>query len=209
MPAESYPRYSSRFNPCRRSGFEARLPTYPMIPHIWDLLEKRQSPADRTPSPRRDGSAELSSYEGGDASTGLLRHSLILRLRQDADQGLGSGRSDQNAAAAGPLPVQFLDCGHDCPRQFLLGNPNVLLCLRIAGHDGCDLTQLPALQRSAQEQPCSEAVAGHMVAQEDDVAGLLAAEDRAFALQRLEHVPVADIGGVHANAALVHQGVEP
>src|SRR5215813_10391081 len=99
------------------------------------LLEKQQSPADVTPSPRRDGSAELSSYEGGDASTGILRHRLIFRLRQDADQGLGAGWSDQNAAASGPLPVQLLDCGHDRFREFLLGYADVFLYLRIARHD--------------------------------------------------------------------------
>src|SRR6476646_4872175 len=97
-----------------------------------------------TPSPRRDGSAELSSYEGGDASTGILRHRLILRLCQDADQGLGAGRSDQNAATAGPLTVELLHCFHDCRGEVFLGYADVFLYLRIEGHDGGELTQRPA-----------------------------------------------------------------
>src|ERR1700693_2614563 len=40
IPAESYPRYSSRFNPSIRRGAASREPTYPTIPHIgWVLIE--------------------------------------------------------------------------------------------------------------------------------------------------------------------------
>ena len=42
----------------------------------------------------------------------------------------------------------------------------------------------------------------------DHVTGLLAAEQPALAAQRLEHVPVADVGREHADAALAHQPVE-
>ena len=38
MPAESYPRYSSRSRPCRRSSLQGRDPTYPTIPHIRQSL---------------------------------------------------------------------------------------------------------------------------------------------------------------------------
>src|SRR4051812_35124909 len=37
-PAESYPRYSIRFSPSRRSGVAPRIPIYPMIPHIKNCL---------------------------------------------------------------------------------------------------------------------------------------------------------------------------
>ena len=66
-----------------------------------------------TPSPRRDGSAELSSNEGGDPSTGFLRQRLIFRFREDADQGLGTGRAHQDPATSRPFPVEFLDFSHD------------------------------------------------------------------------------------------------
>jgi hypothetical protein len=33
-PAESYPRYSSRFNPSMRTGVATRGPMYPTIPHM-------------------------------------------------------------------------------------------------------------------------------------------------------------------------------
>src|ERR1700693_1701602 len=40
IPAESYPRYSSRFNPSIRRGAASREPPYPTIPHIgWIMTE--------------------------------------------------------------------------------------------------------------------------------------------------------------------------
>ena len=48
-----------------------------------------------------------------------------------------------------------------------------------------------------------------MVAQADDVPRLLAADEPSFALERLEHVPVADVGRDDTDAALAHQCVEP
>ena len=64
----------------------------------------------------------------------------------------------------------------------------------IARHHGRRLGQRAALERRAEQQRGREAVAGDVVAQADDVAGLLAAEHAALALQRLEHVAVADVG---------------
>src|SRR5438445_2830938 len=40
------------------------------------------------------------------------------------------------------------------------------------------------------------------------MTGLFAAEDPTLTIERLEHVPVADIGRDDANAALLHQPVE-
>src|SRR5579859_3769410 len=36
IPAESYPRYSSRRSPSMMMGTTLLLPTYPTIPHIWN-----------------------------------------------------------------------------------------------------------------------------------------------------------------------------
>ena len=47
-----------------------------------------------------------------------------------------------------------------------------------------------------------------MVAQVDDVAGLLAAQQSVLAPERFEHVAIADVGREHADAALLHQRVE-
>ena len=47
-----------------------------------------------------------------------------------------------------------------------------------------------------------------MVAQVDDVPGLLAAQQASLAIQRLEHVAVADVGRDHPDAAFFHQPVE-
>src|SRR3954469_17708851 len=195
MPAESYPRYSRRFSPCRSSGLEARLPTYPMIPHIREPpspSRKQQSPAEWTPSPPRDGSAELSSDERRDASTGLLCRSRVFCLCEDANQGLRARRAPQDAPAPAPFPVQTLDLRHDGGRQLLVGDPDVLLRLRPPRHDGGEPAERAATERAAEQQPRGKSVARHVVAQEDDVTGLLAAEYRAVLLQRFEHVAVAD-----------------
>ena len=48
-----------------------------------------------------------------------------------------------------------------------------------------------------------------MVAQVDDVARLLAAQQAAFAPERLEHVPVADVGRDDPNAVLFGEAVQP
>ena len=59
---------------------------------------------------------------------------------------------------------------------------DVLLRLRPARHHRRRLAELSAPEGAAQEEPGGEAVAGHVILEVDDVAGLLAAEDRAFAL---------------------------
>src|SRR3954447_26029688 len=197
MPAESYPRYSSRCNPCRSSGFEARFPTYPMIPHIRSLLAQPARPPGLPPkSPPEDAesralAAELSSHESSDASTGLIRQLPIFGLREDSDQRFSAGRPNQDPTLALPGLVEALDLFEDGRRERLLADGNVLLRLWPAGHHACRLAELPPLERTAQEEPGGEPVAGDVVAQIDDVTRLLASEEGAFALQRFEHVPVA------------------
>src|SRR5437899_5317994 len=205
------------------SGLEARLPTYPMIPHIRSLrlyptlsseIAPEKSPENtkarpRGPSQRRGGSlTELSSNARCDASTGLRGDLDVLGLGEHPNQGLRAGRAHQDTAPAVPGRVQPLDLVEDDLGQLPVFDPDVLLGLGPARHHGCRLAQGAALEGPAEEQAGGEAVAGHVVAQIDDVAGLLAAEDRAFALQRLEHVAVADVGRVHDDAALAHQRVE-
>ena len=62
-----------------------------------------------------------------------------------------------------------------------------------------------------------DAVAGRVVVEEDDVAGVLAAQHAAQALHVLEHVAVADLGGVvleavllagHAQTQVAHHGAD-
>ena len=39
-PAESYPRYSSLYSPCNKTGTASSRPTYPTIPHIRNFSSK-------------------------------------------------------------------------------------------------------------------------------------------------------------------------
>src|SRR5436309_100771 len=112
MPAESYPRYSSRRNPPSSSGFASRPPTYPMIPHISTFLlsvaghrkppgkgaTNASSPAMRPSRSVAGGSAELLDHERGDPSTEGFRLLLRRSLREHADDGLGARGPHEHAA---------------------------------------------------------------------------------------------------------------
>src|SRR6185503_13162892 len=62
-----------------------------------------------------------------------------------------------------------------------------------------------ALERAAEQQRRGKPVAGDVVAEDDDVAGLLASEDGVLSAQRLQHVAVADVGREHADPAPLHE----
>ena len=61
-------------------------------------LETRKSPAFATPCVG-GRSTELSSNESGDGTTEVARICEILGLGEDADDRLGSGRTDEDSAA--------------------------------------------------------------------------------------------------------------
>ena len=63
-------------------------------------------------------------------------------------------------------------------------------------------------ESGAEEKRGSKPVAGDVIPQVDDVARLLASQHAAVLAERLEHVPVADVGRDHADPALAHQPVE-
>ena len=58
---------------------------------------------------RAGGSAELPCHQVGDPSTEVFRGLRRLRLREHADERLGAGRPDENAAGAVELSVDLLD----------------------------------------------------------------------------------------------------
>src|SRR5581483_9871127 len=219
MPAESYPRYSRRRSPSSRSGFASRSPTYPMIPHIPTALlstptggnpsEKRVEPGFRAPSRRCDESAELLGDERGDPSTEAFGLLIRRRLGEHADDGLGAGGADEHTARSVELAVDPLDLLRQRRRKRPPRAPrHVLRALRIPLHHRGRLGEPPPVQRAAEQQRRRETVARHVVAQADDVARLLAAEDAALAVERLEDVAVADVGRDHADAALLHEPME-
>ena len=85
---------------------------------------------------------------------------------------------------------------------------HVLLGLGEARHHGDHLRQRTPVEAAAEEQRRGQAVARDMAVEVDDVPGLLAAEQRALATERLEHVPVADVGRQHPNAPVGHEPVK-
>src|SRR5581483_10997085 len=59
MPAESYPRYSSRLSPSRMTGTTRFLPTYPTMPHI--AVNSWMSEGNRNFASSRRGRDRVSS----------------------------------------------------------------------------------------------------------------------------------------------------
>src|SRR6476646_4331188 len=191
-----------------RSGFARRGPTYPMIPHMPSTsLWKRKSPAFATP--RVGGrSTELSSNQVADRSRQLLCLLEIARFSQDTDDRLGPGGTDENAPLSRQFLVRSLHFREQGRGQALRRDRDVFLDLRVARHDGGGLGERPPSQRTAEEEGCGQAVAGHVVAEVDDVARLLPAEETAAFAERLEHIAVADVRDDDLDSALAHQLVE-
>src|SRR5437660_7564521 len=168
IPAESYPRYSRRSRPLRRSSLLARCPTYPMMPHTLKLLSYPPLPGETTspdfrtrplrtararlfsPPLRRDRSAELSSYESRDPSTEFLRFSSGLGFGKDADYRLRAGWAHQDSPAVGEFRVQELDLGEHRLRKLEPRHAYVVLRLGVAGHHGGRLGERAPFERAAE-----------------------------------------------------------
>src|SRR5689334_4113406 len=157
-----------------RSGFALRGPTYPMIPHTAyePPFGTAKSPAIAT-SCVGGRSTELSSNEVGDASTEAPCFRVILGLGQDANDRLRSGWPDEDSALLSHFPVHSRDLFEQARRQVFRGNRHVLLHLREAGHHRGGLAERAPFEGSAEEQRGGEAVAGHVVLEVDQMAGLL------------------------------------
>src|SRR4051794_33018839 len=142
------------------SGLDARLPTYPMIPHIRSLLHSNPvfRPEFRPRKPpikrRKPGVflAELPSDESDDASTGLIGQLGIFGLGENPDHWFSAGRADEHAALSVPRLVEPLDLLEHGRSELFAPDAHVLFRLRPPGHHRGRLTQLAALQRTAQEQ---------------------------------------------------------
>src|SRR5215831_5072214 len=157
-----------------------------MIPHTAKPPLRTRKARLLPPPPRRGRSAELSCYESEDRSTGRFRFRKRFRLREYADHGLGSAGTDEHAAAPVQLLVEPIDLETDELRDLVSRHPHVRLDLGKALHlRGCR-RERPALERAAEQQARGKPVAGHMVAQIDDVARLLPAEQAALAVERLQ-----------------------
>src|SRR5581483_6178738 len=155
------------------------------------------------------GSAELLFQQRGKASTegfGLL---LAFRLGKDPDDRLRPRRADEDASVAGELAVDGIDPrAEGLGKRAAAGARHVQHGLREVRHDGCGFREPAPPERAAEEKRRDEAVAGDVPVEPDEMAGLLAAEQRPLPPQRLEDVAVADVGRDDTNAALLHQAVE-
>src|SRR5437868_6751552 len=157
---------------------------------------------------RRGRSAELSCYESADPSTELPRFPGIFRLRQHAYDGLGPGGADEDPARAVELSIDLLDLREQLVGQVLRGNSHVLFCLWITRQYRRRLGQAAAFECSAEEHRGGEPVAGDVILEIDDVAGLLAAKEAALSAEGLEHVTVTDVGREQADPSLLGESVE-
>src|SRR5204863_7243880 len=110
---------------------------------------------------------------------------------QDPDQGLGSRRADEDPALAVEHGIQALDFAFDDFWDLLSQDTNVGLCLRKTRHHGGRFLVVAAFERAAEKQADREPFSRHVVAQVDDVSGLLAAQETALTTMRLGHLTVA------------------
>ena len=144
---------------------------------------------------RRKRSAELTLNERHDGSTGCARQLPVFGLDEHPDHRLGARRTDEYAAVLAELAVVAFDLGDDRRRQLLRRDADVLLALRDSAScsAAASLSRRPrsAAQRSIAAARPSPVTWSREV---DHVARLLAAEQAALALQRLEDVTVADVG---------------
>ena len=147
-------------------------------------------------------------HERRDASTdpfGILR---IFRLDQDAKHRLGARATDENPTVLAELVVRALDLRDHLRRELPLRDADVQQHLRVARHHGGGLAQGATENGPAEKKRRCEPVASHVVPEPDEVARLLTAEHTALAIQRLEHVSVADRRGHDLYAVLRHEPVE-
>src|SRR6187431_525707 len=161
--------------------------------------------ARRRPS---SGSAELLLHERRDASTDPFGILLIFRLDQDAKHRLGARTTDENPTVLAELVVRALDLRGHVRRELPLRDADVQQHLRVAGHHGGGLTQGATANGPAEKERSREPVARDVVPEPDEVTRLLTAEHAALAVQRLEHVAVADRRGHDLYAVLRHEPVE-
>src|SRR3954467_4264809 len=98
-----------------------------MIPHTPKTSLRTRKARLLSRAPRRARSAELSSHESGNPSTGLLRFRDGFGLCEDPHHGLRAGRSREHPAAAVEPGVQALDLLDQGRRQLLVGDADVVL----------------------------------------------------------------------------------
>src|SRR3954469_14689778 len=91
-----------------------------MIPHTPKTSLRTRKARLLSRAPRRARSAELSSHESGNPSTGLFGFRDGFGLGEHADHGLGAGAPPQHPAAAVEARGQALDLLAQGLRQLLV-----------------------------------------------------------------------------------------
>src|SRR5262249_60663119 len=112
-----------------------------------------------------------------------------------ARAGPGAGGPRGGAPAVAELGGGTLDRLLHGAGDVLRRDADVLLVLGVALEDRRRAAQRAAVERGAEHQRRGQTVTGDVIGEMDDVTGLLAAEDAALPLERLEHVAVPDVGG--------------
>ena len=184
----------------------------PALGHVGQRSAPRREKPGRIPQCKsqlcRKESAELTLDKHCDGTTGLSRHAPVLGLHEHSDDGLGAGRTDEDAPASPSSALTRSTASRtggvssfDVTRTFSLH------CVKRWRTPAASPSVRPssaAQSRSAAARPSPVTWSREV----DDVARLLAAEDATLALERLEDVAVADIGRDDADPVLPHQRVE-
>src|SRR3954471_17781924 len=116
-----------------------------MIPHTPKTSLRTRKARLLSRAHRRARSAELSSHESGNPSTGLFGFRDGFRLREHANHGFRAGGPDEHPATAVEARVQALDLLAQRLWQLLVGDADVLLRLREPRHHGGRFGERPAL----------------------------------------------------------------
>ena len=144
---------------------------------------------------RRSGCGFEVLDDADDVVHHLLDQSLVVAFGHDANQGLGAGGADDQAAALAEPIACILDNGLDrrCFERNALGEADILENLR----DGLELAAdfadrlVGALDAGQNLKRADEAVARGGEVRQNDMARLLAADIHAMGAHMLHHVAVA------------------
>ncbi len=140
---------------------------------------------------------------------------LVFAFDHDANEGFGAGGADHDAAFVFKFGFQFANfflnpCVVFVGVFFLVVDFGVDEDLGVGGHEGVEFAHgLVCFGHDFQEvEAGGQAVAGGVVAAEDDVAGLFAAEDVAFFEHFFQDVAVADFGLDEVDAFFFEEAIK-
>ena len=163
------------------------------------LGPRRQRDAAATTSARRAATSSACSWVGA---------STITRTSCSVPEGRSSTRPVSPSSSSTALTASATSSFSATASRSVTGTLT-RTCGSFWTTDASSAREEPvAAHARHQREPGEQPVAGRRVVEEDQVAALLAAEAQVCGAQRLQHVPVADGGGVHRDPGVAHRVVE-